>query len=235
MTQFVHADESDDGAWAYQPIPGYPNTRLRNPALPLIRRPLTRSERTGPARLALKLQPGDSNLAMDPNGRTALGQLIRVSGRILDEARRPLAGAIVELWQANAAGRYRNPLDTRDAPLDPNFLGNGRTATDEAGRYVFFTIKPGAYPVPNSGRWWRPPHIHISVFGPSSTSRLVTQMYFPGDPLNAHDRLIASIPDLAMRQRLISRQTDTTDIDGEFLAFEHDMVLAGRGAIPGEA
>jgi len=235
MTQPSGADGIDDGAWAQLPIPGYPNTWLRNPSLPLIRRPLTRTERTGPGRLAVKLRPGDSNLAVDPNGRAALGQLIRVSGRIMDEAGRLVAGAIVELWQANAAGRYRNPLDTRDAPLDPNFLGNGRTATDAEGRYEFFTIKPGAYPVPNSGRWWRPPHIHISVFGPSSISRLVTQMYFPGEPLNAHDRLIASIPDQGARERLVSRQTDTGDIDGEFLAFEHDLVLAGSAATPGLA
>lgn len=236
MSGETAAWDGDDGTRPRLPISGYPNTWLRNPAMPLIRRPLTRTERTGPDRLAIKLRPDGNNLAIDltidPNGRAALGQLIRVTGCILDEAGRPLPGALVELWQANAAGRYRNPLDTRDAPLDPNFLGNGRTCTDGDGRYEFFTIKPGAYPVPNSGRWWRPPHIHFSVFGPSSLSRLVTQMYFPGDPLNAHDRLIASIPDQAARERLVAQQVDTAAVDGEFLAFEHDLVLRGTAATP---
>lgn len=222
----------DDPEQPRVPIPGYVNTRLRNPARPLIRRPLTRTELTGPTDLAARLRPGDSNLALDPQGRPAQGQLIHVSGRILDEDGRPLPGAVVELWQANASGRYRNPLDMRDAPLDPNFLGNGRTCADADGRYSFFTVKPGAYPVPDSGRWWRPPHIHFSVFGPSSLSRLVTQMYFPGEPLNAKDRLIHSIPDSAAQARLVAVQVDTALVEGEFLAFEHDLVLRGRAATP---
>ena len=143
-----------------------------------------------------------------------------------------MPNAVVEIWQANAAGRYRNPLDQRDAPLDPNFIGNGRTRADRDGRYQFFTIKPGAYPVPDSGYWWRPPHIHFSVFGWSSLSRVVTQMYFPGDPLNAMDRLILSIPDAAARSRLVARQLDTAEIRGEFLGYEHDLVLRGRAATP---
>lgn len=222
----------DDPGQPRVPILGYANTRLRNPARPLIRRPLTRTELTGPADLAPKLHPGDSNLALDPQGRPAQGQLIHVSGRILDEDGRPLPGALVELWQANASGRYRNPLDRRDAPLDPNFLGNGRTRADADGRYSFLTIKPGAYPVPDSGRWWRPPHIHFSIFGPSSLSRLVTQMYFPGEPLNMRDRLIHSVPDPAAQARLVAVQVDTALVEGEFLAFEHDLVLRGRAATP---
>ena len=106
---------------------------------------------TGPLDLAPKLRPGDANLAVLAPGRSALGQLIEVSGRVLDEDGRPVRGAVVELWQANAAGRYFHPLDQRDAPLDPNFVGNGRVRTDEEGRYAFFTVKPGAYPVPDSG------------------------------------------------------------------------------------
>lgn len=230
----THAPDprTDDGAHPRVPIAGYANTWLRNPAQALIQRPLTRTERTGPGHLATKLPLGAGNLALDPDGRAALGQLIRVSGQVLDGAGRPLAGALVETWQANAAGRYRNPLDTRDAPLDPNFLGNGRICADDAGRYEFFTVKPGAYPVPDSGRWWRPPHIHLSVFGPSSLSRLVTQMYFPGDPLNLQDRLIASIPDPAARERLVARAVDTAEVEGEFLAFEHNLVLSGGDATP---
>ncbi len=212
------------------PIEGYPNTVRRNPSQPLFRRPLTRTELTGPADLAPRLRPGDNDLARLGPGKIALGQLIHVSGRVLDEEGRPVANAIVELWQANAAGRYLNPLDQRDAPLDPNFIGNGRTRTDGEGRYAFFTIKPGAYPVPDSGRWWRPPHIHISLLGPSCLSRLVTQMYFPGDPLNEHDRLLNSIADPAARASLISRQVPTVEVPGDWLAFTHDLVLRGRRA-----
>jgi protocatechuate 3,4-dioxygenase beta subunit len=222
----------DEAGQPQVPIAGYPNTAKRNPTLPPFRRPYTRSELTGPLDLAPKLRPDDSNLAVLAPGRMAQGQLIQVSGRILDEDARPVRGALVELWQANAAGRYLNPLDRRDAPLDPDFVGNGRTMTDEEGRYAFLTIKPGAYPVPDSGRWWRPPHIHLSVLGPSSLSRLVTQMYFPGDPLNAHDRLILSLPDPAARACLVSRQVPPEEVEGEWLAFTHDLVLRGRHATP---
>jgi protocatechuate 3,4-dioxygenase beta subunit len=214
------------------PIAGYPNTVRRNPSRPPFRRPLTRSELTGPADLAPRLMPGDNDLARLAPGRIALGQLIQVSGRVTDEEGRPVRGAVVELWQANAAGRYFNPLDTRDAPLDPDFVGNGRTRTDEEGRYAFFTIKPGAYPVPDSGCWWRPPHIHMSLLGPACLSRLVTQMYFPGDPLNAHDRLLNAVPDAAARAALVSRQVPPAEVPGEWLAFTHDLVLRGRRATP---
>lgn len=214
------------------PIEGYPNTALRNPRRAPFRRPITRTELTGPTDLSAKLRPGDDNLAVLAPGRMAIGSLIQVSGRVLDEDGRPVAGAIVEIWQANAAGRYLNPLDRRDAPLDLNFIGNGRCRTDAEGRYAFLTIKPGAYPVPDSGHWWRPPHIHFSVLGPSSLSRLVTQMYFPGDPLNALDRLILSIPDEAARRRLVARQVPPAEVEGEWLGFAHDLVLRGRHATP---
>ncbi|MDI3308727.1 MAG: protocatechuate 3,4-dioxygenase subunit beta [Acetobacteraceae bacterium] len=214
------------------PIEGYRNTVLRNPRRTPFKRSVTRTELTGPMDLSAKLHPGDHNLAVAGPGRVALGSLIHISGRVLDEDGRPVVHAIIELWQANAAGRYFNPLDQRDAPLDPNFIGNGRCRTDAEGRYGFFTIKPGAYPVPDSGRWWRPPHVHFSVLGPGSLSRLVTQMYFPGDPLNDCDRLLLSIPDPTARQRLIARQVPTTEIEGEWLGFTHDMVLRGRRATP---
>jgi len=213
------------------PIQHYAGTYTRNPRRAPFRRPVTRSEATGPLDLTAKLRPGDINLSM-VDGKLAQGQLIWVSGRILDEDGRGVAGAIVEMWQANAAGRYFNPLDQRDAPLDPNFIGNGRCQADAQGNYGFFTIKPGAYPVPNSNRWWRPPHIHFSILGPASLSRLVTQMYFPGEPLNVPDLLILSIADREAQQRLISRPVPTQQVEGEWLAFRHDMVVRGRHATP---
>jgi protocatechuate 3,4-dioxygenase beta subunit len=214
------------------PIEGYPNTARRRPNRTPFKRPVTRTELTGPLDLSAKLHPGDDNLAVTAPGRIALGPLIEVSGHVLDEGGRPVSGAIVEIWQANASGRYFHPLDERDAPLDPNFIGNGRCRTDAAGRYSFFTIKPGAYPVPKSGRWWRPPHIHFSILGPGSLSRLVTQMYFPGDPLNAFDRLILSIPDPEAQARLVATPVHPRTIEGEWLGFAHDMVLRGRRATP---
>ena len=214
------------------PIEGYPNTVRRNPSRAPFARPYTRTELTGPVDLFSALKPGDDNLAVSAAGRVALGQLIRVSGRVLDEEGRGVAGAIVELWQANAAGRYAHVIDQRDAPLDPNFLGNGRTRTDDRGEYAFFTIKPGAYPVPDSGRWWRPPHIHFSVIGPGSLSRLVTQMYFPGDPLNEMDRLWLSVPDAEARARLVARAVPPVEVEGEWLGYGHDLVLRGRHATP---
>jgi protocatechuate 3,4-dioxygenase beta subunit len=214
------------------PIIGYPNTCTHTPVLPAIRRPPTRTEATGPVALERKLPCGEANLAQTGPGRIAIGQLIHVSGRILDEDGRPVRGAIVELWQANAAGRYFHPIDQRDAPLDPSFVGNGRVRSDEEGRYAFLTVKPGAYPVPVKETWWRPPHLHFSVLGPSSLSRLVTQMYFRGDPLNALDRILNSIPDAAARERLIARDLPPAEVGDQWLGFTHDIVLRGRHATP---
>ena len=214
------------------PIEGYPNTWTHTPAQPPIRRPATRTEATGPLELWRKLACDASNLAVIAPGRMAQGQLLQVSGRILDEAGRPVPGAVVELWQANAAGRYFHPIDQRDAPLDPHFIGNGRVRTDAEGRYAFFTVKPGAYPVPVEDTWWRPPHVHFSVLGPASLSRLVTQMYFPGDPMNDWDRILNSIPDPAARQRLVARQTHPAQAGDGWLAFTHDIVLRGEAATP---
>lgn len=222
----------DDATQPRVPIEGYPGTARRSPLRAPIRRPVTRTELTGPLDLSAKLHPGDDNLAVTGPGKIALGPLIQVGGRILDEDGRPVPGAIVEIWQANAAGRYFHALDQRDAPLDPNFVGNGRCRTDAEGRYGFFTIKPGAYPVPDSGRWWRPPHIHFSVLGPGSLSRVVTQMYFPGDPLNAHDRILLSIPDRDAQARLVAKPVAPWEIDGEWLGFAHDMILRGRHKTP---
>lgn len=225
-------DPVDPATQPVVPVPGYPNTIIRNPARAPFRRALSRTELTGPLDLVAKLRPEDNNLAVLAPGRMAQGQLIHVGGRVLDEDGRPVAGAVVELWQANGGGRYFHPIDTRDAPLDPDFVGNGRTLSDAEGRYGFFTIKPGAYPVPNSGRWWRPPHIHISVLGPGTLMRLVTQMYFPGDPLNAIDRILLSIPDRAAQARCIAAAVMPDAVDGDWLGFTHDLVLRGRHATP---
>ena len=214
------------------PIEGYPNTWTHTPAQPLIRRPVTRTEATGPIDLWRKLPCDESNLAVLAPGKIAQGQLMHMSGRILDEDGRPVRGAVVELWQANAAGRYFHPIDTRDAPLDANFVGNGRILSGADGRYGFFTIRPGAYPVPGPDTWWRPPHVHFSVLGPASLSRLVTQMYFPGDPLNALDRILMSVPDAAARERLVARLVPPAEVGLGWLGYAFDLVLRGRAATP---
>jgi protocatechuate 3,4-dioxygenase beta subunit len=228
--QFAPYDE------AVQPgarVVGYGASSRRNPAHAPFRRPYTRSELTGPIDLtATKLAPGPGNMAVVGPGRMAMGSLIHIAGRVLDEDARPVRNAVVEVWQANASGRYHNPLDARDAPLDPNFLGHDRVVTDEHGCYAFFSIKPGAYPVPGPGRWWRPPHVHFSIVGPSTLTRLVTQMYFAGDPLNPRDRILSALPDEASRNRLIATQADPAEVDGEWLGYRFDIVLRGRHATP---
>jgi protocatechuate 3,4-dioxygenase beta subunit len=214
------------------PIEGYTNTWLFTPTQPAIRKPVTRTEATGPAELWRKLACGDGNLAVTSEGKWAMGAYMRVFGQILDEGGRPIPKAIVELWQANAAGRYAHALDNREAPLDPNFLGNGRVRSDENGWYSFHTIRPGAYPVPVKDAWWRPAHIHFSVLGPGTLSRLVTQMYFPGDPMNDWDRILNSIGDAAARNRLIATQLHPRDAGTEALGYRFDIVLRGRNATP---
>ncbi|MBF9043768.1 protocatechuate 3,4-dioxygenase subunit beta [Rhodobacterales bacterium HKCCE4037] len=225
-------DPWPEGVQPSVPIEGYTNTWTHTPSQTLYQRPVTRTEATGPANLWRKLKCGDSNLAQTSTGKFAQGLLMQVSGRVLDEDGRPIPNAIVELWQANAAGRYTHALDQREAPLDPNFLGHGRVRSDENGGYSFLTIKPGAYPVPVKDTWWRPPHIHFSVLGPSSLSRLVTQMYFPGDPLNEWDRILQSVGDAGARQRLIAKQLHPADVGVDHLGFHHDIVLRGRSATP---
>ncbi|WP_187830099.1 dioxygenase family protein [Siccirubricoccus phaeus] len=215
------------------PTPGYPGTFTHSPAEAPIRRPAGRGQFTGPLDLDRKLPCDEMNLATPNPGRPAIGQLIHIAGRILDEDGRPVRGAVVELWQANAAGRYFHPNDTtRDAPLDPNFIGNGRVRTDAEGGFGFFTVKPGAYPVPTKEVWWRPPHVHFSVIGPASLSRLVTQMFFPGEPLNPFDHIFMAVPEAAARQRLLATALPPAEVGAGWLGFRHDIVLRGRAATP---
>jgi protocatechuate 3,4-dioxygenase beta subunit len=158
-----------------------------------------------------------------------------VTGRVLDSDSRPVRNTLVEVWQANAAGRYPHAADQHPAPLDPNFTGAGRCLTDEEGRYRFVTVKPGAYPWGNHHNAWRPAHIHFSVFGPGLTSRLITQMYFPGDPLFAFDPIYQSIPDQAARDRLVSRLDLDVTTPQWALGYQWDIVLRGSRQTPWES
>ena len=173
----------------------------------------------------------DNDLTMQ-HAAQPIGELIFVHGRVLDEDGRPVRSALVEVWQANAAGRYRHKVDTYDAPLDPNFSGGGRTLTDEKGYYCFKTIKPGPYPWGNHHNAWRPSHIHFSLFGAGILSRLVTQMYFPGDPLQPLDPIFNSIPDEAARMRMVSRLDMQRAEPNHALAYAFDIVLRGPNDTP---
>ena len=210
----------------------YRNSTTRAPARPLWPLERTVSELTGPLFSQDEVGEGEDDLSHGPDGAPAIGQLMIVAGRVLDQDGRPVRGTLVELWQANAAGRYDHPVDQHEAPLDPNFHGAGRCVTDDEGRYVFRTIKPGAYPVPNTGNWWRPPHIHFSLFGPAFMTRLITQMYFPGDPLNEIDHILHSIPDARARERLMAAHDPSVGIDEVALGFRFDIVLRGRHETP---
>jgi protocatechuate 3,4-dioxygenase, beta subunit len=213
--------------------PGYRSTARRHPKEPLIVIPHTLSELTGPVYPYGKIEAADNDLTHQHAGEP-LGERIIVQGRVLDEDGRPIPHTLVEVWQANAAGRYKHRVDAHPAPLDPNFSGAGRTLTDEHGRYRFVTIKSGAYPWRNHDNAWRPAHIHFSLFGNSFLSRLVTQMYFPGDPLMPYDPILNSIPDAAARTRLIA-QFDLNVTEPEWaLGFTFDIVLRGAQATPME-
>jgi protocatechuate 3,4-dioxygenase, beta subunit len=213
--------------------PAYASTVKRAPAQPLVPLPQTLSEITGPLHGHAQVGPSDHDLTKRHAGEP-LGERIVIEGRVLDEDGRAVPDALVELWQANAAGRYRHDRDQHDAPLDPNFTGTGRTATDAEGRYRFVTIKPGAYPWGNHPNAWRPAHIHFSLFGPSFLTRLVTQMYFPGDPLLPLDPIFNSVPEPAARDRMIAAFDLATTMPGHALGYRFDIVLRGRDATPME-
>jgi protocatechuate 3,4-dioxygenase, beta subunit len=213
--------------------PEYRSTALRHPTQPLIVIPHTLSELTGPVYPYGKIEATDNDLTRQHPGEP-LGERIIVEGRVLDDGGRPVPDTLVEIWQANACGRYAHKVDTHDAPLDPNFSGAGRTVTDSEGRYRFVTIMPGHYPWGNHYNAWRPAHIHFSIFGHSFLTRIVTQMYFPGDPLHAIDPIFNSIPDPASRERLVSKFDIELTAPGWALGFRWDIVLRGRDATPTE-
>lgn len=213
--------------------PDYKGTRPRAPEKPLVIVPQTLSEITGPAYGHERIGPLDHDLTRQYEGEP-LGERIIVHGRVLDGDGRPVRNALIEIWQANACGRYAHAGDRHPAPLDPNFGGAGRCLTDGEGRYRFMTIKPGAYPWGNHHNAWRPAHIHFSLFGPAFTTRLITQMYFPGDPLFYQDPIFLSVPDPKARERMISSfDLETTEPEWA-LAFRFDIVLRGRNSTPME-
>lgn len=213
--------------------PPYRSTVKRAPTKPLVMPPQTLSEVTGPVFGHDEVGAAESDLTRQHDGEP-IGERMIVSGRVLDENGRPVAGALVEIWQANAAGRYRHAVDNHDAPLDPNFTGCGRVLTDGEGRYRFKTIKPGAYPWRNHYNAWRPAHIHLSLFGQGFIQRLVTQMYFPGDPLLPYDPMFTSVPDEKARDRLIAAFDWENSVPEHAIAYRFDIVLRGRDATPME-
>jgi len=212
-------------------FPAYTSTIKRAPKRPLIHVAHSLSEITGPSFGANWSEPSASDLTHQGKGEP-LGERIILEGRILDGDGRPLRGTLLELWQANSAGRYTHERDQHDAPLDPNFRGAGHAITDENGAFRFLTIKPGAYPWRNSHNAWRPAHIHFSVFGAGFASRLITQMYFPGDPLLALDPIYNSIPDAGARERLISRYDPDLSESEYALGYRFDIVLRGPKSTP---
>jgi protocatechuate 3,4-dioxygenase beta subunit len=223
----------DDRTQVARKIDKYPKSFTRNPIAPLIPRPLTLSERTGPVGLPQRLHAGEIDLSRaDPEGPRAVGQLILVTGRITDEDGSPMAGALVEIWQANSAGKYIHEMDRHNAPIDPNFTGQDRLVTDADGNYKFFSVKPGAYPVLESGWWWRPPHIHFSIFGSSWMDRFVTQIFFPGEPLNETDLLLNAVPGREVRDRLLFQFESTSMGDVSAIHFRRDFVLRGSRGTP---
>ena len=213
--------------------PDYKSTRLRAPEKPLVISPHTLSEVTGPVYGHGLIGELENDLTRQHEGEP-LGERIIVTGRVLDGDGRPVRNSLIEVWQANAAGRYVHQGDRHPAPLDPNFTGAGRYLTDDEGRYRFVTVKPGAYPWKNHDNAWRPAHIHFSLFGPAFATRLVTQMYFPGDPLFDHDPIFQSVRDPKARQRLVSSfDLETTEPEWA-LGYRFDIVLRGRDATPME-
>lgn len=214
--------------------PGYKSTVLRSPTKPLV--PLTQSlsELTGPVYGHDAVGPLDNDLTRNgAKDGEPQGERIIVTGRVLDEDGRPVPNALVEVWQTNAAGRYIHKADQHDAPLDPNFSGAGRCATDAEGRYSFRSVKPGAYPWGNHHNAWRPNHIHFSLFGPAFTTRLITQMYFPGDPLLDLDPIFQASPAEARDRLVAGFSLDATE-PGVSLGYVFDIVLRGRHETPME-
>ena len=224
--------------WSLQPPylhAEYKSTVKRAPQQPLIPLAHSLAELTGPVYGHEHIRPLDNDLTRNAavNG-AAIGERIIVTGRVLDERGNPVRNSLLEIWQANACGRYIHKGDQHDAPLDPNFTGAGRVLTDHNGEYCFTSIKPGAYPWKNHANAWRPAHIHFSVFGDNFLQRLVTQMYFPGDPLLPLDPIYNSVPSEKGRQRLIAAYDHTVTQPLWALGYRFDIVLAGPGQTPFE-
>jgi protocatechuate 3,4-dioxygenase beta subunit len=229
MNELHTIDDADRPDPPYD-FPPYRSTELRAPRRPLLLLPRAASSTTGPVFGEDDVRPSDSDLTRQFDGEP-LGERIAVVGRVTGTDGRPIRNTLVEIWQANAAGRYAHPQDRHDAPLDPNFQGAGRVLTDADGRYRFVTIKPGAYPWRNHDNAWRPAHIHFSLFGRAFAERLVTQMYFPGDPLFDRDPILQSLRDPRDRERLISAFDWETTAPEWALGYRFDIVV---GATPME-
>jgi protocatechuate 3,4-dioxygenase, beta subunit len=230
MTHYPRPGPGDQAKLAHA---DYRASLKRAPSRPLIVLPHTLSELTGPVYGHHPIGETDNDLTRQHAG-DPLGERVIVAGRVMDEDGRPIRRTLIELWQANAAGRYRHNVDDHRAPLDPNFSGAGRAITDDNGEYRFVTIKPGAYPWRNHANAWRPAHIHFSLFGPCFITRLITQMYFPGDPLMALDPILQSIPEERARARLVSRFDLKLTEPERALGYRFDFVLRGREATPCE-
>ena len=213
--------------------PPYRSTVRRAPSRPLIFLPHTLSETSGPIFRPDTVGETENDLTRQHSGEPH-GERIIVTGRVLDDNGHAVPQALVEIWQTNAAGRYRHTKDQHPAPLDPNFTGAGRTLTDEHGVYRFTTIRPGAYPWKNHHNAWRPAHIHFSLFGPAFCTRLITQMYFPGDPLLPFDPVLQSIPDEKGRQRLVAKFDLANTQPDWALGYQFNIVLRGRESTPFE-
>lgn len=231
MTDVVGYTRAQPGTQPNYLHPPYQSSIKRSPGRPLVLLPHTLSEVTGPLFGHQSIGQTDNDLTKQHAGEP-IGERIVLSGRVLDENGRPVPRTLIEMWQANSTGRYRHPVDQHDAPLDPNFTGFGRTVTDDEGRYRFVTIKPGAYPWRNHHNAWRPRHIHFSLFGPSFMTRLVTQMYFEGDPLLPLDPIFNCVTDQRARDSMVSTFDLESTIPEFALGYRWDIVLRGRDATP---
>ncbi|WP_188187869.1 protocatechuate 3,4-dioxygenase subunit beta [Nonomuraea sp. SYSU D8015] len=231
--EIAELHKAHDGEEADQPrrdFAPYRSSALRHPKQPLIAvDDPEAAELTGPVFGVTDVTALDADLTKQHLGEP-LGERITVQGRVLDRSGRPVRGQLVEIWQANASGRYLHQRDDHPAPLDPNFTGVGRCLTDDEGRYAFTTIKPGAYPWRNHVNAWRPAHIHFSVFGTAFTQRLVTQMYFPNDPLFPYDPVLNSVTDERARQRLVAAYEHDLSVPEWSLGYRWDIVLDGPSA-----
>jgi protocatechuate 3,4-dioxygenase, beta subunit len=230
--EIVRGDRAIFPPYLYE---AYRSTVRRAPSQPLIAVPITLSELTGPGPVLSAITAEDADLTRNAGtGGEAIGQRMIVTGRVLDDAGNPVPRALLEVWQANASGRYIHRNDQWPGPLDPNFLGIGRCLTDDRGVYRFLTIRPGAYPWKNHPNAWRPAHIHFSLFGSTWAARLTTQMYFPDDPLLALDPILGAVP-VASRPRLIASYDHAVTEPEWALGWRWDIVILGPGATPFEA